>query len=132
MAILPSRPGIKISVMCNGAPLQEYEDDDADDQDGTVVSNYIEAVSGAEFGVQWEITSPWPPHTILFEYWLDQKKVSGKYCKQVYFRHPAYVYLEEGASTVVDGQTYLHKFAFAALTVGECYGLENSQRIDRL
>ncbi|KAF3036906.1 hypothetical protein E8E12_003340 [Didymella heteroderae] len=89
MAILASRPGIKIIVVCNGAPLQEYEDDDAEDQDGSVVSTYIEAVSGAEFGVQWEITSPWPPYTILFECWLDQK------------------------------YSYLHKFAFAALTVDD-------------
>lgn len=117
MAILPTRPGVKITVVCNGAPLQKYDDDDEETQPN-VVSKYIEAISGAEFGVQWEIFSPWPPYTILFEYWLDQKKISGKYCKPAFFQHPVYIYLEEGASTVPNGQTYLHKFAFAALDIG--------------
>ena len=95
MAILASRPGIKIIVVCNGAPLQEYEDDDAEDQDGSVVSTYIEAVSGAEFGVQWEITSPWPPYTILFECWLDQKYVSGICCEPVHFKNLPFIHLVE-------------------------------------
>jgi hypothetical protein len=118
MAILPSRPGIEITVKSNGAALQEYEDDD-DDPQPNVVTKYVEAVSGAEFGVQWEITSPWPPYTILFEYWLDQKKVSGKYCQQIYYGRPCYSHLEEGALAVVNGQEFMHKFAFAALTVGK-------------
>ncbi|KAF1928526.1 uncharacterized protein M421DRAFT_4995 [Didymella exigua CBS 183.55] len=84
----------------------------------TVASKYIEAVSGAEFAVQWKISSPWPPATILFEYWLDQKKVGGRYCKQELYKRPAYIYLMEGARTVVNGQEFVHKFAFAALDVG--------------
>ena len=64
MAILPSRPGIEITVKCNGANLQEYEDDD-DDPQPDVVTKYVEAVSGAEFGVQWEIIAPWPPHYLV-------------------------------------------------------------------
>lgn len=118
MTILASRPGIKITVVCNGASLEEYEDDDVDEQTDTVASKYIEAVSGAEFGVQWEITAPWPPYTILFEYWLDQKRVGSRYCQPVNFRSPSYTHLEKGASTTVNGQSYLQKFAFTALTVG--------------
>lgn len=118
MAILASRPGIKISVICNGAALQDY-DDESEEPQPNVVTKYVGAVSGAEFGVQWEITAPWLPYTILFEYWLDWKKVSGKYYKQMNYRHPAYTYLEEGASTTVNGQEFLHKFAFAALAVGK-------------
>ena len=120
MAILASRPEIKISIICDGAPLQEYDDHDDHDEElpATVISKYIEAVSGAEFGIQWQISSPWPPHSVMFEYWLDQKEASGECCTQVNYKGQSYTYTEEGAITVVDGQSYLHKFAFAALDVG--------------
>lgn len=120
MAILPFRPGIEISIVCNGAVLREYDDDD-DDEDlpAAVISKYVEAVSGAEFGIQWKISPPWPPYTVLFECWLDQKKASGKFCKPAFFKYPSYIYTEEGATTVLNGQSYLHRFAFAALEVGK-------------
>jgi hypothetical protein len=118
MAILPTWPGIKISITCNGAILQEYNDDDDEPQPGTV-TKYIESISGAEFGIHWDITSPWPPYTVLFEYFLDQKKASGKYAKSTCFKHPSFVHVEEGATSVVNGQGYLHKFSFAPLTIGE-------------
>ncbi|KAJ4311792.1 hypothetical protein N0V94_007773 [Neodidymelliopsis sp. IMI 364377] len=118
MAILPTSPGIKISIVCNGAILQEYNDDD-DEPEPETVTKYIESISGAEFGIRWDITSPWPPYTILFEYFLDQKKASGKYAKPTFFKHPSYVYVEEGATSTVDGQSYLHKFAFAPLTIDD-------------
>ncbi|KAF2622226.1 hypothetical protein BU25DRAFT_415384 [Macroventuria anomochaeta] len=118
MAILPSQPGIKISIVCNGAILQEYEDDD-EEPNHAVVSKYIEAVSGAEFGIRWDVSSPWPPYTILFKYYLDQKKASDRYCRLENFKHPSYIYTEEGATSMVNGQGYLHRFAFAALTVDD-------------
>ncbi|KAF3035384.1 hypothetical protein E8E11_003543 [Didymella keratinophila] len=119
MAILPSHPGINITVKCNGVSLQEYDDNDADDQDDRTASKYIEAISGEEFIVQAKITAPWPPYTILLEYYLDRKKVGGNYCRQENYSHPAYIVRKEGASTVVSGQNFLHKFAFSALTVDD-------------
>jgi hypothetical protein len=85
MAILPSRPGIKISIVCNGAALQEYNDDE-EEPNNNIVSKYIEAISGAEFGIHWKLTPPWPPYTVLLEYRLDQKYVAGTYCKLVHFK----------------------------------------------
>lgn len=122
MAILPSRPGIDISIVCSGVILQEHEDED-EEPNHAVVSRYIEAVSGAEFGIRGVITSPWPPHTILFDIYIDQKKASGAYCEQKRFKPPSCTFTKEGVTTVANGQTYLHKFAFAALTVGQyCEG----------
>jgi hypothetical protein len=118
MVILPSRPGINITVKCNGASLQEYEDEDEDAQPN-VVTKYVEAISGAEFGVQWEIAAPWPAYTVLFDIYIDQKWVTGRFCKQVHFKPPKCIHLEEGALSVVNGQGFLHKFAFAALDVGK-------------
>jgi hypothetical protein len=117
MAILPSRPGIKISIVCNGAALQEYNDDE-EEPNNNIVSKYIEAISGAEFGIHWKLTPPWPPYTVLLEYRLDQKYVAGTYCKLVHFKHPSYSGLDEGVTTTTNGQYFLHKFAFAALAIG--------------
>lgn len=54
MAILEPHPGVNISVICNGAALHEYDDEDEDAQPATA-TKYVEAESGAEFGVQWEL-----------------------------------------------------------------------------
>ena len=118
MAILPSHPGIKISIVSNGAALQEYNDDE-EEPNNTVLSKYIEAISGAEFGIHWELTSPWPPYIVLLKYRLDQKRVGSTYCMPVHFKHPSYGGLHEGATTTTNGQSFLHKFAFAALTIGK-------------
>ncbi len=118
MAILPSHPGIKVSIVCNGAALQEYDDED-DETQTHVVSKYIEAVSGAEFGIKCEVSPPWPPNTLLFIYYLDQKWVGGRYAMQISYNPPNWTCIEQGSRTIVDGQSYLHKFAFAALTIGK-------------
>ena len=119
MAILPSRPGIKISIVgCNGAVFQEYDDDEEKSQPNAV-DKYVEAVSGVEFGIRWELTSPWPPYTILFQFEVDQKWVGGTYCKPENFKHPAYTGTHVGATAIVNGQGFLHKFAFAALDIGK-------------
>lgn len=66
LAILPSQPGIEISVVCNGAVLQEYENDEnkEDEHNPTVVTKYIEATSGMDFGIRWHISPLWPQHSI--------------------------------------------------------------------
>lgn len=118
MAILPSHLGIKISVICNGAPLQEYKDEDAEEND-TVVSKYVEAASGAEFSMRAEITPPWPPYTIMLRYYLDGKRVGSNFCKQEHYNYPPYIVRKGGASKVVNGQEFLQRFAFTALDVGK-------------
>lgn len=119
MAILPSHPGIKISIVSNEAVLQEYEDDDGDAQPN-VVNRYIEAISGADFGIRYHISEPWPPYTILLKYCIDQKRVGSEYAKLELHKPAPYVYTKEGARSVVNGERFLHKFCFAALTIGEC------------
>ncbi|UPX16789.1 uncharacterized protein EKO05_0007175 [Ascochyta rabiei] len=118
MAVLPSQPAIEVSVVCNGAALQEYEDDE-DAPNGTVMTKYVEAVSGAEFHVRWTITKPWPQYTILFELWLDQKYTDSEFAQQKHFNDPSYSSTIEGATSMINGQSFLHKFCFAALTVDE-------------
>src|SRR5690242_904425 len=119
MAIVPAHLGIKISIVCNGAALQEYDDDDQEPHD-TMVSKYIEATSGAEFGILCELFPPWPPYTVLLDYFLDHKWVWGTFLEPVNYKRD-FSHLEEGPETISNGQAFRHQFAFAALTVGMLY-----------
>ncbi|KAF9693595.1 hypothetical protein EKO04_008533 [Ascochyta lentis] len=118
MAVLPSQPGIEVSVVCNGAPLHEY-DDDEDAPIDTVVTKYVEAVSGAEFGVRWTITQPWPKFSLLFYAYVDRKLVNDAFATQEHFKEPSCSTTIKGADSMVNGQRFLHKFCFAALTVDD-------------
>jgi hypothetical protein len=123
MAILPSQPGIKVSIVdSRGTAFQEFPDDDAEHSD-KVVSKYIEATSGSEFRIRWELTSPWPAHTLLLWFYVDSKCVGGVYCHQRKYGRVKYTDTQAGASSIVDGRNFLHKFAFAALDIGMCIGL---------
>lgn len=119
MAILPSHPGIKISIVnSRGAAFQEFPDSDAENSD-KVVSTYVEATSGTEFGIRCEITSPWPAHTLLLVSYVDGKPVGGRYgFSEKYGRQP-YVFTRFGATSVVGGESFIQKFAFAALDIGK-------------
>lgn len=55
MAILPDRPGLEVHVLLQGQELIEYQDEHDEEQMPHRVVRYIEAVSGAEFGVQFEL-----------------------------------------------------------------------------
>ncbi|KAJ4339711.1 hypothetical protein N0V95_007705 [Ascochyta clinopodiicola] len=101
MAVLPSQPGIDVSVVCNRAALKEYEDDE-DAPNDTVITKYVESISGAEFGVCCTTRQPWPKYTILFELWLDQKNTAGKFAQQKDFNTPSYRFTIEGATSKVN------------------------------
>lgn len=45
MAVLDNYPGLKVEVLVNGLPLQEYFDEDQE-ATPTTASNYVEATSG--------------------------------------------------------------------------------------
>lgn len=127
MAILPSHPGIKITIVdSREVAFQEYPDADADNSD-KVVSTYIEATSGTEFGIRWEITSPWPAHTLLLYPYVDGKPVDGTYCLSDNYGRQPYVYTSFGARSMVSGERFIQKFAFAALDIGKHTNDENSQ-----
>ena len=119
MAILPSHPGIKISIVdSRGAAFQEFPDTDAENSD-KVVSSYIEITSGIEFGIRWEITSPWPAHTLELSFYVDGKSVSGTYCLPDDYGRQPYVHTRVGATSTVGDEDFIQKFAFAALDIGK-------------
>lgn len=119
MAVLPLQSSIKVDIVCDGAVLQEYEDDE-DAPNHQTVMKYVEATSGKEFGIRWTVTAPRPRCTILFDCFLDRKRISSKYAGLESFRCLPYTYTEQGAVSFKNGQSFVHKYAFSALIVGEC------------
>lgn len=54
MAISELMPGVDVCIKVDGQALREYEDNDTEDEDRTVM-RYIEAVSGQVFELQIEV-----------------------------------------------------------------------------
>ena len=121
MAVLPNHPGLQVSIVSDdGTALREYPDNDAEPSD-KVISTYIEATSGTQFGIRYELTSPWPIYTLLLYFYVDGRSVAGAYCLESELHQPGpYTRTITGATFAVDGRKFLQKFAFAALDIGKC------------
>jgi len=52
MAIVPDVPGLQVEIVVDGTTLHEHVNPD-EEESGNTVTRYIEAVSGAEFAVQY-------------------------------------------------------------------------------
>ena len=76
MAVLDAYSSIKVQIVVNGVPLQEYDDDEESATPGEVVK-YVEAASGAVFEIQHKITPRWPRHDLLFQYFVDENYTGG-------------------------------------------------------
>lgn len=57
MAVLSTCPGLKVEIIVNGEPLQEFDGSEGD-QAADTKTTYIEATTGAEFAVKYDIGRP--------------------------------------------------------------------------
>ena len=66
---------IEVKVLVNGCATQEYEDEDEEAQGPNTVTKFIEAVSGAEFEVQYEMkpSFQFPSQHLVLELSIDGK-----------------------------------------------------------
>jgi hypothetical protein len=118
MAVLDAYPSIKVQIEVNGAPLQEYHDDEEDSMPGTVVK-YIEAITGAEFQIVQEITPRWPRYDIMFRYYVDQHYTGGSFVVKKQYHGSVERHIESGVTSCKNGQGVIQNYQFAALSVGE-------------
>jgi hypothetical protein len=118
MAVLDAYPSIKVQIEVNGAPLQEYGDDEEDSTPGTVVK-YIEAITGAEFEIVCEITPRWPVCDILFKFFVDQHYTNGSFVMKNQYHGSVARHIERGVRLRKGGQELIQKYQFAALSIGE-------------
>jgi hypothetical protein len=77
MAVAKEHPRIQVEVICEREPLREYDNDD-EETPPEQVTKYIEAKSGAEFGVRLELKRPYPSDPVYFRLYLDGKDVGNR------------------------------------------------------
>jgi hypothetical protein len=119
MVVHSDYPNIKVHVTVNGTPLQEYDDDEEESDTLDTITKYIEAVSDAEFQIEYEITPPWPLHKTLFKFYVDRYYTSGTFISEYQYQGAITKRVEKGARSRKNGQVFLQKFQFAKLSIGK-------------
>lgn len=119
MAIL--RP-FECTIEINGIAVQEYEDEEAEQANTTtVLTKYIEVVSGANFSIVSTIQPGWTMHAdcASFDLFLDGKWVAGwMLSKESYDGSRAAKTRNCGVISGSAGDLLERKFKFADITVG--------------
>ncbi|KAL1797330.1 hypothetical protein ACET3X_003936 [Alternaria dauci] len=118
MAITTDYPGIKVEVRVDQVALQEYDDDEAESSTNTM-SKYIEATSGSEFDIRFEITPKWPDHSVSFTSYIDGLSVQSYLVRQDRFMGASHEALIAGPTHTKNGQWFISKFAFSALKIDD-------------
>lgn len=89
MVVLDSLPGLAVAVHVSGNPAEEFENDDEKDE-RRQATRYIEAVSGAEFHVQWTFVAAefkyknWAINGLVY---VDGKYADGRIFRPDSVRH---------------------------------------------
>lgn len=78
MAILSGARGIEVQVICNGQPLQEYNDPDVEEIP-RVATRYVEAKTGKTFAVRCKFKNNirFRGDSIICHVWVDGEWIGG-------------------------------------------------------
>jgi hypothetical protein len=121
MAVLDGVPGLEVTVLANGAPLEEYIDADEETSRYKAVQ-YVEAVSGAEFQVKHCISSAFKVkgsnRGVKIELHLDGKYV-GSHILLRNRIHSEHIF--KGVQEKVDNQCIVRRMCFSELEIGESF-----------
>ena len=80
MAIHPDFPGLEITVDVNKKAMLEYRDDE-DEDSNAYCTNYVEAISGQEFGFALKIDPhvyPYADRHFLVKFYVDGRRIKTK------------------------------------------------------
>jgi len=123
MAILDELPGLEAQIIVNRTPVKEYDDDEEGVVDKTVTM-YIEAKSGAEFGVRLNLQSMFnvsARHSMVAEVYLDGtygNSIVLRKENQLNLRHT--VWYDIISVTEVEASRYFERnFCFSKLNTGQ-------------
>jgi hypothetical protein len=117
MAVLNSVPGLEVKIVVNGEPLQEYVDNEDELAPNTVLK-YVEATSGAEFTVQYTITSEFTyNHDMSLRVYVDGVRAVSNVRRSTKDVRGTCVFEERRSGGGED--LFLRKFAFSELTIGK-------------
>lgn len=117
MAVLSKYPGLEVTVVVNGQPLQEYNDDDGENPQSSAVTKYVEAQSGARFWVEFRFKPPFPVYygvQVLLS--IDGKALVAHclYANEIY----QYISRWKSAGWKRNGEWVEQRFCFSKLDIG--------------
>ncbi|KAH7558386.1 hypothetical protein BM1_05658 [Bipolaris maydis] len=128
MAITQETPGLEVHVECNGARLQEFDEDDGETTT-TTVTKYIEAKSAAEFAVHIEVHRPFSRYAMIVKLYIDGKSVCSRIIgDHQYQRAKGSVkrVFNNTVTKIAEGQCTLRMFCFSELQIDSYdYNLED-------
>jgi hypothetical protein len=120
MAIL--KP-FECKVEVGGVALEEYEDEDTEQANTTTsLTKYVEAVSGANFGLKLTIHPGWTMQADFISWYID---LDGKQCGGGLIKSESYdgsrscTSVLYGVASGAGGHWTERKFRFADITIGE-------------
>lgn len=117
MAVLNDFPGLETAIIVNEAPLAEFEDDEAQTSP-TEANKYIEAQTGAAFGVRTTISKPFPKvFGVEIEVWVDGHRTSRCVVKpdEQFYTVPNDM---KGVAYRKDGKIHFKEYQFEELLIG--------------
>lgn len=117
MAVLEFVPGIEVTVCIDGEPLQEYEDEGAEDDDKSII-RYIEATSDKAFALELRVGPPYvfDCPTLGFTVHVDGKEANSPLLeKKVYLLNKTWTYLVDGVNSRERGRNVIRAFKFSEL-----------------
>jgi hypothetical protein len=132
MAVLPHQEIIQASIIIDGVPAKEYVDKDEEltgSLAGKSVVKYIEAESSKEFAIMFHITKTSPiPTSMTFNVWIDGQWITGIIYDIEQQNRQEWVHGLKGQSIPENDSTFLRKFMFSPVNVGEyhCTALAGS------
>lgn len=119
MTVLQDCPGLTVQIISNGAPLEEFEVNDADDLPPKTAVNHVQVEQDAEFEVHWQFDPDFKArHGLLASILLHGAKVYSKIVRLKEYRE-ARVHSATGARSKVRGRRYNQPFEFAKIVVGK-------------
>jgi len=118
MAIAKSHPRLKVTITIDNVALEEHIDVDEEMEPDAVVK-YIEAVSSAEFSLDFDVSHPWPHQSLMLDIFIDGKRVRGALINQEDFSGIVTKRAVQGVNYSKHGEWFLQKFCFSDLVVGK-------------
>lgn len=122
-------PKVKVDILVDDVPLQQYEDEEEDQGSPDKVTKYVEAKSGAEFVVCYKFEET-PQYDVRVDVHLDGKYADNKLALLGNFRNSTYQQTMDGAKLIdAEGRWTLAKFSFADLKIGSSPSTENARTL---
>jgi hypothetical protein len=124
MAILRDQPGLKVEILVDGVPLQEYDYENEEIMP-SVVTKYIEAKSGDNFTIRYTVLPQFHiKHALVVQSYLDGKSMAKRVFSEERIRKYANRTVT-GVREAIAGKYYERKFCFSQLNTGQLYSLMN-------